>query len=269
MGTDIYFWTVVSGIFGLVIGSFLNVVIWRVPNNESILGPSHCPKCEAPITAIQNIPLLSWLFLRGKCANCKNPISIRYPIVELMNGILFSVITWFFYPKSLSELFILLALLFFGAMSIVIAWIDADTMKIPSKLIYLSYIIVGILFVTATIISGNYYLLLNAFIGAIILGIVYFILFLMPKGPMGFGDVRLSLLIGFILGWFNLGSIFVGFILAFLLATIYYVPKMVINKSSMKGKKVPFGPWIIGGFWLAVFFGGQILKAYLRFSGIS
>src|SRR5690554_5688882 len=89
-----------AGVFGLLIGSFLNVVIWRVPRGESLLPNSACPKCAQPIRPWQNVPVLSWLFLRGKCANCNAPISVRYPLIELITAVVLGLVTWWFLTSS-------------------------------------------------------------------------------------------------------------------------------------------------------------------------
>ena len=121
---------VVVGCFGLLVGSFLNVVIWRVPRGESVVRPrSRCPACDAPIRERDNVPLVSWLLLRGRCRSCGEPISVRYPLVELGTGVLFAMLAW-----KVGTHAALPAFLYLGAVGLALAVIDLDTHRLPNAL---------------------------------------------------------------------------------------------------------------------------------------
>ena len=125
----------VATLVGLAIGSFLNVVIWRVPRGESVAHPpSACPRCGHAIRSRDNVPVLSWLLLRGRCRDCGNPISVRYPLVEAGTALLFAVTAW-----SVGASWILPALLFLVAISVALALIDIDTKRLPDAIVLPSY----------------------------------------------------------------------------------------------------------------------------------
>src|SRR3954451_16420393 len=144
------FVVVVAGVFGLLIGAFLNVVVWRVPRGESVVHPpSHCPACDAPIAPRDNIPLLSWLLLRGRCRSCGAPISARYPLVELLTAVLFAGLAAWFGPVAQLPAFLYLA-----AVGVALALIDLDVKRLPDVLTLPSY---GVGLVLLGIASGAHH----------------------------------------------------------------------------------------------------------------
>ncbi len=186
-------WVIVGcGLIGLVIGSFLNVVIWRVPRGESIVSPpSACPKCGQEIRPYDNIPVVSWLVLRGRCRDCGNPISARYPLVEIGTALLFAGMGWRF---GLS--WELPAFLYFAAIAVALSLIDIDTKRLPNVITLPSYAVGGALLLLPAVIDGSWDGYLRAWVGALALFAFYFLLaFIYPAG-MGFGDVKLAGLIG-------------------------------------------------------------------------
>ena len=192
---------VASLIIGCIFGSFLNVVIWRVPNHISITNPkrSFCPKCEAPIAWYDNIPIFSWLALGAKCRHCKEPIAARYPLVESLGGLSFLAVTaggmFGAYP-----LWALPVLYVFACVSIVIAFIDLDHHLILNVVLLPTLIATVLLLVVASFGIGEWTRLGRGALCALILFVFYFILSLIWKGGMGDGDIKLAFILGLLLG---------------------------------------------------------------------
>lgn len=268
---------VIAAVYGLIFGSFANAVAYRVPTGETLWSRSHCPKCDAQITAGQNIPVISWLVLRGKCANCKNPISIQYPAIELLTSILFGLMAWktvSLYGASdnwhtysiLTAALIGIVLCYFAFIGVVLSIIDIKTMRLPTVLIYPTFIFSVVLLSASAWFLGDLSKIAWMLIGGAGSFIVYFIIwFLFPKG-FGFGDVRLILLTGSILGWFSLGHAVLGLILPFIILSIVALPLM-ITKILTRKTKVPLGPWIIAGAIISILFGDIIINTYLTIGG--
>lgn len=255
---------IISLLFGLAIGSFLNVVIWRVPNGKSLLPDSRCPNCDHKITALENIPVLSWLFLKGKCSDCKNNISMRYPIIELMTGVLFMLTTWMFLPETISDWPIFIALLYLMSISVALTMIDLDVKRLPNKIVYPSYVVIISLFSMSALLNNDFVNLMWAFIGLFMMLTVYFIMFVVKPGGMGFGDVKLAGLLGFVLMWFSWQSFVIGFFSAYFFAGFYILVATLFMKKKMTRKtQVPFGPWMFLGTWTGIYFGETIINWYL------
>jgi leader peptidase (prepilin peptidase)/N-methyltransferase len=253
-----------SAVLGLVIGSFLNVVIWRVPRNESVVSPpSHCPRCDAPIRPRDNVPVLSWLLLRGKCRKCGEPISGRYPAVEMLTCAVFAAMA-----ARLGADWAVPAFLYLAAVGIALALIDLDTKKLPDKLTLPSYAVGVVLLGAAALLEGEVWLLLRALIGMAALYAFYFLLALIyPKG-MGFGDVKLAGVLGLHLGYLGWSSLVVGGALGFFLGGVFGAVAMAVGRATRKSM-VPYGPFMILGAFLAVWWGEAIADAYLGATGIS
>ena len=244
-------------ILGLVIGSFLNVVIWRVPRGESVVSPpSACPNCQHEIRAYDNIPVVSWLILRGKCRDCGFPISARYPLVELGTGVLFAVMAWRF---GLS--WELPAYLYFAAIAVALALIDMDVRRLPNVIVLPSYAVAGLLLLLPAVIDGRWSDYLTAWLGALALFAFYFLLaFLYPAG-MGFGDVKLAGVLGLYLGWLGWGPLIVGGFLGFLLGAVVGIALMAMGRGGRK-TKIPFGPYMLAGAVIAVIWGQTLADLY-------
>jgi leader peptidase (prepilin peptidase)/N-methyltransferase len=246
-------------VIGLCVGSFLNVVIYRVPRRESVVRPrSHCPACEAPIADRDNIPVVSWVLLRGRCRSCGARIPVRYPLVELGTAILFVAAA-----VRLGASWQLPAFCVFFASLLAISVIDLDHYIIPNRVIYPTLAVTIPLLVVAAAADGSWGHLRNAAIG----GVAGFLVLLaihvaVPRG-MGFGDVRLAGVIGMMLGWLGLRYLFLGLFLAFLLASIIGVALIAARLRSRKDA-VPFGPFMALGAVLAVLWGRAILSVYTR-----
>jgi leader peptidase (prepilin peptidase)/N-methyltransferase len=248
---------IVCGLIGLCVGSFLNVVIYRVPKHESVVRPrSHCPSCSTPIAERDNIPVLSWVLLRGRCRSCGTRISVRYPLVELGTAVLFVAAA-----VRLGATWQLPAFCVFFASLLAISVIDLDLFIIPNRVIYPTLAVTAPLLVVAAAADGSWGHLRNAAIGgAAGFGVLLVIHIAAPHG-MGFGDVRLAGVIGMMLGWLGLRYLFLGLFLAFLLAAVIGVVLIAARLRSRKDA-VPFGPFMAMGAVLAVLWGQVILNAY-------
>jgi leader peptidase (prepilin peptidase) / N-methyltransferase len=247
----------VSVVFGLVIGSFLNVVIHRVPAGLSIVRPpSRCPSCEQPIAPRDNVPVLSWLLLRARCRHCHAPISARYPAVEGATAVLFGLIAW-----RIGASWELPAFLVLTAGLVALSVIDLDTFRLPRQIIYVTGAAGTALLVVAAFADDDWTSLRDALIGAAIaFGVLLVIHLISPRG-MGFGDVRLAGLIGLYLGWMEPREIAVGLFFAFLLASLIGVGLIALGLRSRKDR-IPFGPFLAAGALLAVLVGPWVLDVY-------
>lgn len=251
---------VIAGILGAIFGSFLNVVIWRVPRGKSLVRPgSTCPKCGAEVEPRDNVPIISWLVLRGACRSCKAPIAVRYPLVEAGTAAAFVAVVLLFPNDPWSWP----AWWYFAAIGIALAVIDVDVRKLPSVIILPSYVVGGVL-ISLAIMLGSTSLAdgVRATLGMAGLWALYAILATVKPGGMGWGDVRLAGVLGGYLGWLGIGSLVVGAFSAFLLGAAWSVGMMVFGGATRKSK-VPFGPWMIIGAAVGVAWGEALWQAYL------
>jgi leader peptidase (prepilin peptidase)/N-methyltransferase len=244
-------------VFGLCVGSFLNVVIHRVPKRQSVVRPrSHCPACGAQIAERDNVPVVSWVLLRGRCRACGERIPLRYPLVELGTAGLFAAAAVRF-----GATWQLPAFCIFFASLLAVSVIDLDLYIIPNRVVYPTLFITAPLLAVAAAAEGTWGQLRNAAIGgAVGFGVLLVIHVAVPRG-MGFGDVRLAGVIGMMLGWLGLRYLFLGLFLAFLLAAVI---GLVLIATRLRTRKdaVPFGPFLASGAVLAVLWGHAILRAY-------
>ncbi|MDP2758832.1 MAG: A24 family peptidase [Sideroxyarcus sp.] len=272
------FFVVLGGILGLLVGSFLNVVIYRLPkmmergwqaqcaelNGQPlvdqepfnlVLPRSACPHCQHPIGALENIPLLSYLFLRGKCAGCSAPISLRYPVVEAVSGVLSAYAAWHFGfgVTGIAALFFIWAL-------IALTFIDFDTQLLPDS-ITLPLLWLGLLLN----LNGAFTSLGNAVIGAVagylVLWSVYWLFKLVTgKEGMGYGDFKLLAAIGAWLGWTLLPLVI---LLSSLVGAVVGIALIVLAKRG-RNIPIPFGPYLAGGGLIALFWGQALTQSYLQ-----
>ena len=249
------FLDIIAFVFGAMIGSFLNVCIWRIPEGKSIVFPSsHCPKCGNPVRPYDNIPILSWLILRGRCRDCGQSISIRYPLVELLTALLSLAIFWMYGP-SLPYL----AAFLFAAALIVITFIDLDHQIIPDVI---SLPGIPVFFLLAVFIMGIGFLdaLLGLLIGG---GFLYLIAvgyeLLTKREGMGGGDIKLLAMIGAFLGW---KSLFFVVFMSSILGAIVGVALILIKGKDMK-YAVPFGPFLSIAAVMYLFVGREMTHLFL------
>ena len=244
-------------LLGLVIGSFLNVVVWRVPRGESVVSPpSACPSCGHEIRPRDNVPVLGWLLLRGRCRDCSAPISARYPAVEAACGVLFAVMAWRFgFEAELP------AYLYLAAVGLALALIDIDTRRLPDVLTLPSMVVTAVLLVIAALAHGDADPLVRAGIGAAALGAFYFVLWFAYPAGMGFGDVKLAPTLGALLGWVSYGALAVGAFGGFFLGGLFGIGVIVLGRGGRKSK-VPFGPFMLLGALVGILAGSDIAHAY-------
>ena len=259
--------TVVLGLMGLAIGSFLNVVIWRLPRGESLVAPpSACPGCGRPIRARDNVPVVSWLLLRRKCRDCGIPISARYPLVELGTAIFFVLVTLYLVAQP-AGLWALPAFLVLAAVSVALAAIDLDVKRLPNAIVIPALVAGAVLLALASAGAGDWWPLLRGVIGAAILFAFYLGLALLYPAGMGFGDVKLAALLGLYLGWVGWGALVIGAFSGFLLGGLFALVLVITGRAKRKSG-IPFGPWMLAGAWIGIFFGNSLWNGYLSFVGL-
>lgn len=245
------------GLLGLLVGSFLNVVVHRVPRSESLLRPpSHCPHCATPIRAWHNVPVVSWLLLRGRCAACDAWISVRYPMVELGTAALFVAVA-----ARLGFDALLPAYLYLAAVTVVLGLIDLDVKRLPNAIVLPSYVVGALLLVPAGAAHHDWAGVVRGLVAMAALFVFYFVLAAVYPGGMGFGDVKLAGLLGLYLGSLGWSSVFVGTFAGFLLGGVVGAGLMVTRRATRKST-IPFGPFMLAGAMLAFFAAGPIAGWY-------
>lgn len=268
-----------AAVIGLAVGSFLNVVIHRVPAGLSVVRPaSACPGCGAEIRARDNIPVLSWILLRGRCRNCGTGISLRYPLVEAGTGLAFVAVAVYFLPRIDAALgsgltapgaFLeLLAFLALAALTIALAIIDIEVQRLPNPIVLTGYIIAIVLLLPAALLLGRPEALLTALIGGAALFVFYLVVALIYPGGMGFGDVKLAGLLGLYLGYLGWPELIVGAFAAFLLGGIAALVLVLARRGGRK-TRLPFGPFMLGGAWVGVVVGKPVAAGYLSVTGLA
>jgi len=265
------------GALGTLIGSFLNVVVYRVPLGKSIVSPpSACGSCGHQVRGYDNIPLVSWLVLRGKCRDCGSSISVRYPLVELAGAAMFAVVAVRFVPAitaaatsaiTIAGILVLLAFLYLAAISIALALIDLDTHRLPNILVLPAYAVGAVLLGAASIFGDDLASLGRAAIGVGVMGGIYLLLAVVRPGGMGLGDVKLAGALGFFLGWLGWDVLAVGFISGFILGGLFGVALIAFRGARAKSG-IPFGPWLLAGAWIGILGGHPIAIAYLSLFGL-
>jgi leader peptidase (prepilin peptidase)/N-methyltransferase len=246
-------------VFGMIVGSFLNVCICRMPKNESIVSPpSHCPNCDYQIRWYDNIPLFSYLLLRGKCRGCGTVISIQYPLVELLNGTLTLLLFLRFGPTP-----VFAVLFLFCSALVVITFIDIEHQIIPDE-ISLSGIVVG--FMLSFVINGHSWQ--NSLFGILLGGgslllVAYVYQRLTGNDGMGGGDIKLLAMMGAFLGWKAIPFIIFT---SSLIGSVIGVSIMLFQKKDSK-LAIPFGPYLAFGAIVYIFYGRPLIRWYLGLSG--
>lgn len=248
-------WGLLVFILGLCLGSFANVIILRLPKGESIVRPrSHCPKCQAPVRFYDNIPVLSYFFLRGKCRNCRASISWRYPLVELITGLLFVAI---FLKVGVS--WTLVEYLWLAFAGVVVSVIDLDHRILPD-VFTLSGVCIGLIGAAINpersfydslfgVLAGGGFLFLVAYVYEAIRG----------EEGMGGGDIKLLAWIGAVLGW---QAIIFTILISSITGSLAGLIVAAIQKSGMK-TAIPFGPFLFLAAILYVFVGPDLMRVYL------
>jgi leader peptidase (prepilin peptidase)/N-methyltransferase len=255
-----FFVITLCGVLGLVIGSFLNVVIWRVPRRESIVAPgSKCPGCDTPLEARDNVPVLSWLALRGRCRHCGARISARYPLVELATGALFVAIA-----ARFEDSWALPAYLVLGAALLAISVIDLEHYIIPNRIVYPVGVALVVLLAFAAAVTGSWDAFARALLGGCAAFAVLFVIHVISPRGMGFGDVRLCFLLGTALGWLGWQHVLFGLFAGFLYGALIGVALMVLRVRA-RNQHIPFGPFLAAGTLTMLLAGTPIIDWYRTF----
>jgi leader peptidase (prepilin peptidase)/N-methyltransferase len=272
-----------------VIGSFLNVVIYRVPAGISLLRESRCPDCDGRVRAAQNVPIVSWLALGGKCAMCRHRIPARYPLVELATGVAFVGVTlWvlaaggvvstrvagatsdavFGSPSAtvatawLATSLVLIAFVYLAAISIALLVIDLDVQRLPNSIVLPGYLVGFILLGGASALVADWNTIIRMAIGMAAMYAFYALLrFIRPAG-MGGGDVKLAGVLGIYLGWLGWSTLIIGAFAAFLLGGIFGIVLIIFHRATRR-TRIPFGPWMLAGAWVGILLGPALGAWYL------
>ncbi len=252
--------TALAFIFGLIWGSFSNVVIHRLPQGLSVVRPrSHCPKCKAPIRWYDNIPVLSWIFLGAKCRACKAPISWRYPFVELLTGIVFAAVVWKYGYQWYT-----IELIYFCWALIVVSFIDIDHFILPD-VFTLSGIVIGL--AGAALNPEREFLpaLFGVLMGGGFLWALAYLYFLWRKEEgMGGGDIKLLAWIGAVLGWTSVPFVIM---VSSLIGSVVGIAYAIRSKAGLKSV-IPFGPYLALAAILYLLGGEQIALWYISLFSI-
>ncbi|MBL7142316.1 MAG: prepilin peptidase [Candidatus Pacebacteria bacterium] len=260
------FFTLLIFVLGLVIGSFLNCLIYRLETGGNFSkGRSFCPHCKHTLSWQDLIPVFSFLFLKGKCRYCGKPISFQYPLVEIFTGFLFVFIFNFVFKIQLFNFENILNLLFLIVIScflIVIFVFDLKHFIIPDKVVYPAIIFAIIYSIFYFIfVIGDSGLLIQYSISAFLAAAFFLLIVLVSRGRwMGIGDIKLAFLMGLFLGWPN---ILTALFLAFFIGAIIGLGLIVLKRKTLKSE-VPFGPFLVAGTFLALFWGEKMLDWYLN-----
>ncbi|MEA3223738.1 MAG: prepilin peptidase [Thermodesulfobacteriota bacterium] len=252
-------WVSAVVIGGLIIGSFLNVCIYRIPQDESIIVPgSHCPKCGAKIAPWDNIPILSYLFLRGRCRNCKVKISPRYPLVEAITALLALGLLYRFGPTlDFAIYFILVCAL------VVVTFIDIDHQIIPDR-ISISGILIGLVAIYWLPVSYKDALIGLVLGGGILMGVIYGYYFITGKQGMGGGDVKLLAMIGVFIGW---KGVLFTILTSSAIGSVVGLTWIALTHKDTRSP-IPFGPFLSLGAIIYLFWGGAVIDWYMKFMNI-
>ncbi len=263
MGINLFFYLTVF-ILGLAAGSFLNCVIYRLEKEKSFLwGRSFCPHCKHQLSWQDLIPVFSFLILRGKCRYCQQKISLQYPLVELATAILFVFVTTYNFQFTTYNFLNTCFLFLVSCFLIIIFVYDLKHYIIPDKVIYSVILVSGIWYFVSGIFFNSYtkYEILNTIYSAIGSALFFLLIVLVSRGKwMGIGDIKLSFFMGLFLGFPN---ILVALFLAFFLGAIIGIGLIISGRKTLKSE-VPFGPFLVTGTILAMFWGQNLINWYLN-----
>lgn len=249
-------------LLGVILGSFVNAWVWRIENNLSVFkGRSMCPHCKHTLSWYDLVPLLSYLALRGKCRYCKAKISSQYPIIELTTGLLFVSIYMFNTPTNIQQWVQLVILLAVTVLLIAAYIYDSKHMELP-EVFMLPAIALGIVYFGLNIFWQGADAIIPQAIALGVFVLAYVAMWYFSRGKwLGAGDIRLAAIMGLFL---NPKQLVVGIFVSYLVGSIYGI-SVLLKSNKKQGIKVPFGPFLIIGFYFGLFFGIQIANWYLSF----
>lgn len=250
-------------ILGLLVGSFLNVVIHRVPAGLSILTPgSSCPKCGHAIRAWDNVPVMSWVVLRGRCRDCRAPVALRYPLVEATTALLFTVVGWRLGPSIF-----LVAALVLAAAGVALFVIDLDLQRLPFAITAVAAA-ATMLVLGVDVVVGNADPVPTAVLSMLVWLAVYGGIWLLTAGRgMGLGDVALAPVLGMTLGWLGWGSSLVGLAGGFTLGAVVGLAMIGWGRAGRR-TRVPHGPFLLAGAAVGLLAGQPLWQGYLGMVGL-
>jgi leader peptidase (prepilin peptidase)/N-methyltransferase len=243
---------------GLVVGSFLNVVVYRIPADLSVVHPpSACPNCGSAIKPYDNIPVVSWLVLRGRCRSCRNPISARYPLVEATTAALF-----YGAYTVIGLQWTVLAFVWFVSVTFALALIDFDTKRIPNRVLFPGTVVGAVLLAGGALADGEISSYGRSWLAAGAYFAGFLVLALIVPAGFGMGDVKLAFFLGMFVGYRSwpalavavFGGVFIGGGVSILL---------LLSRRVGRKDAIPFGPSMVAGAWIAVAVGNEIARAYL------
>ncbi len=252
-------YVIISAIFGLVIGSFLNALVYRLGQEEKGLttGRSMCPHCKHTLSALDLIPVFSYIFLRGKCRYCKKPISIRYPLVELITSLLFAILAWNFWETPVA----LVVYCFISAGLVAISSFDIQYQLIPYKV---SWTLIVVTIISIPLLGLPW---VDHVVGMLIIGGYLFLLSKIKiRGQQagGEGDAEIGLILGGILGLkVGLLCLFIGYILG----AVFSIILLSVKKNASGNTRIAFGPFLAISIYIGIIGGGTLLNSYLTLIG--
>jgi leader peptidase (prepilin peptidase)/N-methyltransferase len=250
------------GMLGLLIGSFLTVVVHRVPVGLSVVRPrSACPSCASPVRPRDNVPVLSWLVLRGRCRDCSAVVSARYPGVEAATGLLFAALATAYGMSA-----VLPALLYAGAAGVALVLIDLDHHRLPDAIVLPSYPVVAGLLALAGVLAHDFPVRRAVASAASWLGIYAAIRVATAGRGMGMGDVKLSGVLGLLLGWLGWGPSVLGLFAGFVVGSAAGVALLASGRVSRR-TRIAHGPFLLTGAALGVFVGDPLWAGWLALLG--
>lgn len=245
---------VTCAVMGLLIGSFLTVVVDRVPRGGSVVEPpSACGSCGNRLTALDLVPIGSWVALRGKCRHCGTPIGTEPLIIETATASLFVM-----FGLKFGADIALIAFCIMGAALVALVWIDLHTTRLPREITYTAMALSAPVLVIAALVNDEPERIWQTALGAAIALAIMWLIYVASRGGMGDGDVRLAPLLGMHLGYLNPGIVPIGLFLGFLLGAVVGVGAMALGGAGRK-TALPFGPFLAAGTVLAVFIGQDIV----------
>lgn len=255
--------SIIGGLVGLVVGSFVNVVAYRIPLGKSVVRPgSACPACGAPIRSRDNVPVLSWLLLGGHCRDCGAAISVRYAIVEAATAGLFAATV-----LAVGAVWVLPAYWWFVGVCIALVLTDLDHKRIPNRILFPGIVVGTALLALGAVVDavggeGTGDDLLRALAGGLAYFGILFAIAAVARGGFGFGDVKLAFLLGVFLAFQGWEVLWAGILLAFLIGGVVAIALLATRRKGRKDA-IPFGPSLVAGAFIALFWGSEIASWYL------
>jgi leader peptidase (prepilin peptidase)/N-methyltransferase len=247
-------------LLGLVVGSFANVVAYRVPRGESVVRPaSRCPGCETAILPRHNVPVVGWLVLGGRCASCQMRISPRYPVVEAVTGLLFAVTT-----LRLAQLGLLSALpayLWLVGAGVALTLIDFEFRRLPNAIVLPSYPVVAVLLTVSAALRHDWGSLARAGLGGAILFAFFYSIAVLRPAWMGMGDAKLSGVLGGLLAYLSWPALAIGAYAGFFFGACYGIALMLLRRGGRR-TMVAFGPFMLAGALFALFAAANLTHLY-------